>query len=235
MKHFKPRLWPSIIAFTVFCLLISLGFWQLYRYHYKKDLLNQYQSAVIAQPLSLSKINTLNDIRFQHIKTSGYYLNNKTMLLQHRFYNSKVGFEVLTPFRVKNDNKVVLVNRGWVPMQQNRKPPSINAVTGLQRITGYIKVLDKHHFILGKNILNTSQWPLKMQKVDFKKLSDLTQLRFYPFILRLDSNQPHGYIRKWQPINMTPARHLGYAIQWFAMALALLIAFFFFSRHKKHE
>lgn len=227
------KLWPSVIASLVFILLITLGFWQLHRYHYKKELLTRYQKAINSKPLSFSKINSIQDLRFQHLTVTGHYLNDKVMLLQHRFYKSKVGFDVLTPLKIKGENKVLLINRGWIPVQRPHETPIIQPVKGVQRITGYVKILEKYHFTLGNNILDPSQWPLKMQSIDFKNLSRLTHLQFYPFVLRLDPNQPHGFVRKWKPINMIPERHLGYAVQWFTMALALVIAFFFFCRKKE--
>ena len=41
-------------------------------------------------------------------------------------------------------------------------------------------------------------------------------------IVRLDPGAPHGYRRAWQVVPFGPERHLGYAVQWFAMASALL-------------
>ena len=226
---FNPKLWPSLMVSVVFSLLIGLGCWQVQRYHEKNDLLTRFQTAAHATPLSFSKMNTRADIRFQHMRVTGRYLNNKTLLLQNRFYSSHVGFDVLTPLKIPGKNEVLLVNRGWVPILKNQQPAPIQRVFGMQHLTGYIKVLDKHAFILGKNILEPLQWPLKIQKIDFKQLSELTHASFYPFILYLDPHQPHGFIRAWQPINMQPERHLGYAVQWFAMAVALVVAFFFFS------
>ena len=67
-----------------------------------------------------------------------------------------------------------------------------------------------------------------MQKVDIAQLQKLTHKDYYPFVLRLNPGQAHGFVRDWQPINVLPARHLGYVVQWFLMALVLLIAYFIF-------
>jgi cytochrome oxidase assembly protein ShyY1 len=34
----------------------------------------------------------------------------------------------------------------------------------------------------------------------------------------LDSGVPDGYVREWTVPGTTPDRHLGYAVQWFALA-----------------
>ena len=101
MLKFKPKLWPTLICVFTLSLLINLGFWQLHRYHYKQDLLQQFQHAVHGKPLTLAQTKTLADLRFQHLRIRGHYLNSKTMLLQNRFNQSRVGFEVLTPLKIE--------------------------------------------------------------------------------------------------------------------------------------
>jgi surfeit locus 1 family protein len=45
-------------------------------------------------------------------------------------------------------------------------------------------------------------------------------------IVLLDPAAPNGYERVWRPaMRFGPERHLGYAVQWFALALAALIVF----------
>ena len=52
----------------------------------------------------------------------------------------------------------------------------------------------------------------------------------------LDEDQPDGYRRDWQPIVYGPEKHYGYAAQWFGMALATIILFFFATiKRNKYE
>jgi surfeit locus 1 family protein len=45
-------------------------------------------------------------------------------------------------------------------------------------------------------------------------------------ILLLDASGPDGYQRDWRPsVGFPPERHLGYAIQWFALAVTLVVIF----------
>jgi surfeit locus 1 family protein len=146
--------------------------------------------------------------------------------LQNRPYKERMGFEVITPLKIGDDKLLLLVDRGWVAGDQT--PPAVKAVVDEQQISGEIKLLNEHQFILGKNILNASDSPLLMQKMDVKELENVTHLAFYPYLLRLSANEPNGFIRDWIITAVQPERHLGYAVQWFAMALTLLIACFCF-------
>ncbi len=158
----------------------------------------------------------------------GYYRNDLTFFIQNKQYKNRIGFEVLTPLQIPGEKKLLLVNRGWVKAEKGVPLPKIANITGKQLIQGYIKLLDEYRFMLGKNILYPERRPLIMQEVDIKEISQLTGLTFYPFILRLDPDQANGFVRDWIITTSLPQRHLAYAIQWFAMAAALLIAYLFF-------
>jgi surfeit locus 1 family protein len=42
-------------------------------------------------------------------------------------------------------------------------------------------------------------------------------------LVLLDPGEPDGYVRDWSPPGFPPIRHIGYAVQWFALALTLFI------------
>lgn len=230
---FRPQ--PFMTLFAVFFLIIFivLGHWQIRRYHYKQNLLTDFNQRLHMRPIYLDQLSRYRDWRFLQLRVKGHYLNDRTMLLENKFHKSRVGYEVVTPFAIADSHRVLLINRGWIPRQYDRELLRLASVPGEKTVTGYIKLLDEFQFILGKNILNPLQWPLVMQKIDIKELQRLTHWDIYPFILRLDKNQADGFVRDWQPIIVLPQRHLAYAIQWFAMALALVIAYFIFSCRKK--
>jgi len=46
-----------------------------------------------------------------------------------------------------------------------------------------------------------------------------------PVILLLDSEQQDGYVRDWNTLPFGPERNVGYAVQWFGLAVALLIIY----------
>jgi surfeit locus 1 family protein len=44
-------------------------------------------------------------------------------------------------------------------------------------------------------------------------------------LVLLDPAEPDGYVRSWAPPGFPPMRHIGYAVQWFALALTLLVIY----------
>ena len=154
-------------------------------------------------------------------------MNELTFFLQDRMYRGQAGFEVLTPLRIKGDDKLLLIDRGWTE-KVGGEIPQLTPVKGKQSLTGYIKYVDEYQFILGNNILAPEKKPLIMQKMDIKELSRATDRMFYPYVVRLDPSAANGFVREWVISVTPPERHRMYAIQWFALAIVLIIAYLSF-------
>ena len=52
-----------------------------------------------------------------------------------------------------------------------------------------------------------------------------------PFVLLLDADEEYGFTRAWQPRQSGASTHYGYAVQWFAMAAAVLAILAWHFRH----
>ncbi len=215
-----------LLCCGLFVLCCWLGVWQLHRYAEKKILLHDWQQQLHAAPVSFHA-GIMNVVPFEHVKATGYYQTKLTVLIPNKIYQNKIGYEVLTPFRMPGDNKLLLIDRGWLGNK-----PSETTIKEQQEVTGQIKLLNERQFILGNNIMQPTMKPLEMQKIDIAELEQVTGQRFYPFILRLDPTESHGFVRDWIVTTMLPERHMAYAVQWFALAGVLFIAFLFFCCEK---
>ena len=227
------------IGFFILCLFFvflfsMLGVWQLHRYHYKKMLVSTFQDRLTAAPKPFLQVTGSGDLQFQRITVEGHYLNALTMLVQNKFNQGRSGFEVLTPLQIRGQEKLLLIDRGWIQKPANQNLPSIDHVNDKQQIIGYIKLLDERQFTLGKNILNPAGPQIVMQKIDLDELSQITHQSFYPFILRLDASEPNGFVRDWVISIVPPERHMGYAIQWFVLVIVVLIGYLAFCSEKKN-
>lgn len=220
-----------LLCLFFFVLTCALGTWQVHRYQYKQQLLSSYQQNLSEKPQSFLQIANKKNIEFQSIIVQGVYLNQLTIVIQNKFHDNKPGFEIITPFRVHGENKLLLVNRGWLEKKANQTIPKIQNINQEQHITGSIKLLNERQFILGKNILNANDPTnsiLMMQKIDIQDIEKATQKEFFPYILRLDPSQSNGFVRDWGVKNIVPERHMAYALQWYLLALAVFIGFICF-------
>lgn len=222
---FTPKLAPSLITLISLMLLCSLGGWQLSRAKQKQQILFQSQKQLAAKPLENIGLETVNEpMQFHPIQITGIYDNNHSLLLDNRFYNHQVGYEVLTPFQV--DDSIILVNRGWIPRPLSRAQlPKLDQIIGHQSLSGTIYFPPHNSFILSHKKTADDTWPNIIQKIDFEQIQTLLNYPVLPFIIRLDEQDPNSYVRDWKIITLSPAQHIAYAVQWFALAGILLITY----------
>ncbi len=218
-----------LLCSIFFILFLLLSSWQVHRYYEKKILLNTYQSRFNQLPTPFTLIRNEENLQFLSIAVDGEYDNASTMFVENQLHEGKLGFEVLTPLRIADSNKLLLVDRGWVPKQGSTLLPMITPVDTSQHITGYLKLFNEYQFILGKNIIAPDKKPLVMQRIDLQEISHVTKNEFYPYILRLDPEDANGFVREWVISSVLPERHIMYALQWLAFAIVVLIGFVYFS------
>lgn len=244
--HFSPAWIPSIATALLLPLLISLGCWQLQRAEYKHMLQNKYQNRLTTPLSQVIEMNSAQKdwaaLDYYPIKVTGHYDNQHNILLDNKIQNHQVGYHVITPFITHDDNKnnyIILINRGWIPREKTPSQlPTLTPVLGTQTITGLIHIPSKHSFSLGQNYPTEINWPLVMQTINLTDITKLLQQPIQPFTILLNSNNPYGFARDWQPIiHVPPEKHLGYAFQWFALAFALLVIYIVVNtkKEKNHE
>lgn|SRR3990167_3703872 len=211
-------------ALLAFCLLVSLGIWQLQRAQQKRALLQAYAARSQQAPLTASDLNPTADLRYYRAKLEGTFENQHTFLLDNRTYQGHIGYEIYTPFKIKGLNKIILVNRGWLPASSSRAElPTIPAATQTMSITGILNN-PAAHFSLGSFAdSNANRWPLRIEFIDLQILSKLLGYPVFPYILWLDSSSKGSFTPAQQVTTISPEKHIAYAIQWFALAIGLLI------------
>jgi len=67
---------------------------------------------------------------------------------------------------------------------------------------------------------------------DYPQLVEVSKKPLLPVVLRLAPESEHGYRRDWTTVAFGPERHLGYAVQWFALAAAMLVILIILVRKK---
>ena len=225
-RVFKVNLSLVLLFFVVLALLIRLGFWQLDRAVEKENLL-----ALQAVSMSKSAINLhdilgeTEDFRYRQVKLVGRYDPAHQYLIDNQIVNGKAGYFVLTPFQLEATDRTVLVNRGWVPLNHDRRVmPELTINEVSQTLSGRINRFPSVGIQLKGAEIPTENWPSIVQVVDIKILSDKLGRSLLPFQVELESTMAEGYVRDWKiNISMSPEKHIGYAVQWFGLAITLTL------------
>jgi len=215
----------KVVLFVVFFLpiLVNLAFWQLDRADEKSQLLDTYNQRRIAEPQQLSQLLEGGEYLYVRVNTIGKYDNGSPLLLDNRVRRGRPGYEVISPFQTV-DGQWLLVNRGWIGSGLDRRVlPEINDVSGDVILKGYLyKSLGKQ-IMLGEDLWEPNKGPAIIQNASSDIVSEKLGQKFYDYHLRLEADSPGALETGWMIVNVQPGKHTGYAVQWSALALALII------------
>jgi surfeit locus 1 family protein len=233
---FTPRWLPMLATLLLLPILLSLGYWQIHRAEQKLTLLADYQTRAQTTPLTLTQLNKPKaDWQYYPVELKGYYDNQHQFLLDNRSYQHQFGYQVLTPFLPEQSDKMLLVNRGWIIANPDRRYlPDLPPIEGLQTVQGILYSPPKP-FLLSQAREDIQHWPRRIQAIEIQPLAQELHRSLYPFVVLLAPQAPAGFVRDWHPVTLSPAKHWGYAVQWFALAMALIIIFIAVNIHRKQE
>ncbi|MGH8495066.1 MAG: SURF1 family protein [Gammaproteobacteria bacterium] len=227
-RVFRPTRLPTIGFLLLFPLLIALGFWQLDRAAQKRALLEPFESGDQAA-VSLDRVYEIDPHaqRYAKATVSGRYDAAHQFLLDSMTHAGLAGYHVLTPLRLTGGNRAVIVDRGWVPAGATRQElPAVPIDDDMRELSGRIDLPPRPGIRLEQTPAESGgDWP---QVVLYPTIETLEARLGYPlenYFLLLAPNEPDGFVREWQRNVPGPERHIAYAVQWFAMALVLLIIY----------
>ena len=217
----------SLTFFLLLLLVLSLGVWQIDRGYNKKELENTFLERQ-SQPVKEIKYNTfLESDLYRNVVLEGRYLEN-IFFLDNRIHNGKPGLKVFSPFEITNSG-LVLVSRGWVELEDRSNLPMIRSSKNILKIQGVLRPESKD-FVLENEKMNKKNNPILVQTVNLSELSNFLGKPLSPYILELSELSESAFVKTWQPINLSSFRHFGYAVQWFGLAIVLIVGYVFFLR-----
>ncbi len=228
----RAREWTAALAaVAVTATTAGLGFWQLDRAAQKTAL----QAAIVERggrpPLAAAELAPVGADaavvaaqRHRHAAVDGRWLADRTVYLDNRQMDGRVGFFVVTPLLLA-DGSAVAVQRGFVARDNDDRarialpPPPRGDV----RVHGHVVDAPSRLFEFGA----AASGPIR-QNLDLADSAREWQLALRPLaIVEHDgpANAGDGLQRRWPRPDSGVAKHHGYAFQWFALS-ALTVIFY---------
>jgi len=217
----KPR-WIALTAFLLIMiyLFIRLSDWQFDRYNTRIQNNEITTAALSSEPVNLTDLSQVSELKdWQKVSIKGEFINSDARLLRRQYLESSLGFWVITPLKLDND-QVILVNRGWIPIAESstsqQEIPS--SPQGDVTIIGYVQTLkdtrsEPEDLPLNQiNHLNSTNFSSQPLSTNFLQLASMSPMDNQVAIIPLPelSNGPH----------------FSYAIQWILFALMLPIGWY---------
>jgi surfeit locus 1 family protein len=217
-RRFRPGLWPTLAVLALLPLLLWLGFWQLDRAEQKRALLDGFAAG--DRPAVALRDGLASHSRYTRVRAAGRYRPDRQILIDNMTRDGVAGFYVLTP--LETNDGTVLVNRGWIPKTFGvSELPDVTVSGESREVTGRLDRLPRAGLALETE--PAPGWPRVLQFPSRSEIEAETGLGLVEGMMLLDEGVPDGYARDWQPVEFGPDRHLGYAVQWFALSLTLVI------------
>jgi len=209
---------PYAIGAILVVQFAGLGVWQVGR-----GLDKRAQRAEFDAQAGFAAWAPGNAVRsFQKIRATGEFDTGHQFLLENIIIDGRLGYYVLTPLLQGEDEAVLIVNRGWIERRsRDFDPASIELATPRVTVRGRVGSLPRAGYRMGEAIPPGANWPRMAVYPTLDELAAALGREVQPFVLLLDPDDPHGYFRHWVPEEMGPVRHFAYALQWFAMGIAL--------------
>jgi surfeit locus 1 family protein len=216
------------LALLGIALFTRLGFWQLARMHEKQAMLAAVQHVLSVReprPLSIAADAT-RTTAYDWSSASGHFLAAPAVLLDNQARDERAGVRVYRVFQSDAPQVApVLVELGWLPVPADRRMPPIAAINGPLHVDGLL-VPPPSAGLMRAVAMPQADGNLLTVGLDLPMLRRALRLPdLAPRVLKLDPAAPIGYARDLDilPNTLPPARHLGYAVQWFGLALTVLV------------
>ncbi|EDY85315.1 conserved hypothetical protein [gamma proteobacterium HTCC5015] len=215
-------------------IMLVLAHWQYTRAQEKVHLQQAFSQQMERPTDRLEDWNVAPQRwHFRPVELRGRFDTEQQFLLDNRMHDQRAGYVVLSPFRHRS-GQAVLVRRGWVPRGGDRNAlPSVGVATAERVVTGRVSVPGKP-FKLGEMTYEQG-WPLRVQYMDYEAMSERLGYELMPWVLVLDEDDSSAYASDWQPIVEGPAQNYSYMGQWLAMASAVLILYFYLNFHRREQ
>ncbi len=211
-----------IITLIAASILFGLSAWQLKRAAGKAQLLQHLAQIQQDGPVTAQAIHSLlpEVADGLNVTAQAHWLAPAVWLVDNQIVKGQVGYDVLVPMQLDATADVILVNLGWLAAPGTRgQLPSVNVPANFN-IQGMLRT----HFggiRLGQNFEDNGQWPMRIQQLDLETLGSYLKRPLYAGVIYQLQNSP--YVVHYQTVVMPPERHRAYALQWFLLALAVLI------------
>ena len=219
-----------LTSFSIFFVIVFvfLGVWQIERAAHKEGLLQAFNAEQESPPIRL----TSQSPDWSRVFVDGIFDSSRQILIDNQIHKGKVGYKIFTPFRF-DDNKIVLVDRGWIAQGQSRSDlPQLNILEKKSRIIA--TVTSPEQGVLAGSELLTNEWPRVSQTKAIEVIASAFKEPILDIVLVLDpgSSQITEFIQI-KPFAITPVKHYGYAMQWFTMSIVLLGMFLYALKREK--
>jgi surfeit locus 1 family protein len=213
---------------TGIAVTLALGAWQMSRAAQKLALHASIEQRQALPPVSQRELLASRngaDLLHRIVVLRGTWLGDRTVFLDNRQMQGKVGFFVVTPLRPEGTNAIVLVERGWVQRNflEREKLPAIPTAAGVVELRGRLAPPPAKLY----EFAGAASGPIR-QNLDLAQFRAETGLPLLDFAVQQIGGPSGGLLRDWPEPASGVETNYGYAVQWWALSILIAILYVWF-------
>lgn len=246
LKKLFSRKWiiTTLLAIAAAIVMARLGFWQLDRLEQRRAFNQRVVEQIDAPQLALdgSALDLdLGSMEFRSVIVRGDYQFSNQVSYRNQVYYSRIGVHLLTPLKISGTEEWVLVDRGWIPAEDST-PEAWEAYDqpGEVEINGVIRRSQTEES-LGRQLdppLLPGQTGLDAwNMVNLERIGEqIPGIMTTVYIHQTPQGDEVGFPAPVEVgLELDEGPHLGYAIQWFLFATALVVGYPFYVRNQERR
>lgn len=237
----KPSALKSVLGAALvvaaFISLLALGTWQVQRLVWKTELIAAIDRGLNTPAVVLDDIATYPE--YSRVVTTGFFDHEQEQYLHAINKNGQPGFHVYAPL-LRAGQKTVLVNRGFVPPQfLDSATRQEGLLAGEVTLTGVLRKSVVKKYFIPENNVDSNRWfyadliamaqAMGFDSADVSPMFLVVEESPNPDAMPMVPMMPMGGVTR---VNL-PNNHLGYAVTWYGLALALLVVVYVYRRKQR--
>jgi cytochrome oxidase assembly protein ShyY1 len=218
-----------LFTIVLVVVMINLAFWQLDRHRERASFNESVRARSLDAPRSVDDILRIDSdpkrLEWYLTQVTGVYLSGEDLLLVNVSQDGRAGVDPVSALQL-NDGRVLLVNRGFIPLSEVVPAPPNGEVTLVGRVRA---PQDRRR---GELTDPASGELREVQRIDLARLAQQLPGPVLPFYVDLlQSNPPDSpTLSRIAEPELTLGPHLSYVVQWFVFSVCALIAWGFIVR-----
>jgi cytochrome oxidase assembly protein ShyY1 len=218
-----------LFTIVLVAVMVGLGFWQLDRHNERATFNDAVRARAQVEPRSpdevLSIDSNLANLEWYPLTATGEYLPDADTLLVNVSQNGQAGVDPVSALQL-DDGRILLVNRGFIPLAETVPAPPEGRVT----ILGRVRVSDERE---RGELSDAAEGTLReIQRIDIPRLAAQLPGEVLPVYVDLLGSNPADspMLSRIADPQLTLGPHLSYVMQWWIFSLCAVVAWVFIVR-----
>lgn len=227
----------GIFAFGLAALCIWLGMWQYDRYEDRRDRNIQSAARISAEPIPVDEIagpgiNWDPGDEWTRVVATGSYDTDSEVTVKFMHRDGSPGVDVVTPL-ILDSGGAILVNRGWMPTENNVQAPQDVPVPPAGQVTveGWLRV--------NNNAGGQAVRPVdgQVRAIDSRAMDEFVTYDLRTGYLNLQVQEPSSDVELTieEPPEFRSWVNFFYSLQWYFFAGLAVLGYFWFARSEAKE